>query len=1239
MTVTSLPMTVRALNLPAGLGANHRIVHHPMTTFQNTPGKTMRALRSTLLALLMLLAPIISIAQTFSISSGSGVSCSGLIEDTGGPSAQYGDNENFTFTICPDQPGNVIYLNWFVFNLSTQGPNADNLTIYDGDNTGETSLGTYTGTDLQGLIVSGTVFNTSGCLTLVWESNGSGTGDFAAGFNCTAPCANPTASATMNGPIPNLICQGATVEFDGSASTAQAGYNIVEYLWDFDDGTTDNTSGPIVSHTFDTAGEHVVQLYVTDDNGCTNLNLVDLQILVSTTPTFGITSDVETTCAGAMVTLVGQYQPTTWTGIPDANFGDGVFLPDDVGTPFTSTMTFEQFDAGQTLTDVNDLLSVCVEMEHTYMGDLVLQVICPNGQSVILHQQGGGFTYLGSPVDTDSNENPVPGDCWEYCWSPTATQGTWVAEAAAGNTTMAGTPAWNSLNPGTYTAVQPFTNLVGCPLNGDWTYQSTDLWGADNGFICSWSLNFDPSIIPEVTQFTPEIGADADSSFWQLPVPVDEVSANGDTVTFTLNDPGVHEFVYTVTDNFGCSYDTTIVITVNEPFLVDAGPDVTVCDGPVQLEASIVGSAGECVWTLEMEDSWGDGWNGAQLTVTMDGVSNTYTCTGSATTVQITVSPGAAITLNYSPGNWEGEVTYELLNDEGQVVFSAGPNPPTGLVWSGTATCGAVGGMIWSWSPPDGLSATDIADPTATVTSNTTYVVSAHVDGQPGCVATDTVMVLIDPSLDPGENSQYTICETEDAFDLIYALTGTPQPGGAWTLNGASVPNMFDPATGASGTYTYTVINASGCIATADLVLTVLPSDHPDCCGIADAGPDAVICALTHALSATVGNTGVGEWSGPPGYVFSDPGLAETLVTAPASGTATFYWTEDDGGTCFLIDSVAVTFSEPLQVQFTTTDAICYQACDGTAQATVSGGLAPVSLTWSSGATGPDAIGLCAGPYQLNIVDASGCALDSTIHITQPEQLFVDLVTEVQPWCHGDCNGSLTIEDPEAVQYSFDGGLTFTASATMAALCSGNYELAIQDVNGCIGTGVASVHDPAPVVAGFDFSPVPANINAPTIYFHSTSFQATSFLWDFAGLQTATGPTAAFTFSDREPGEYDVCLTAFNDNGCADTLCQKVVIDDVIFTYFPNAFSPNGDGHNDVWGMVYNIPDIAEFDLTVYDRWGRPVFQSTDPAQRWDGSFGGGGLVKEGVYVFEAKYRTISVDHMRELSGHVTVIY
>ena len=75
--------------------------------------------------------------------------------------------------------------------------------------------------------------------------------------------------------------------------------------------------------------------------------------------------------------------------------GGGLFIPDYVGSCFSAQMNVvdEPEEAG--------LSALHVNMEHSYLGDLVISFICPNGQSLTVHQQGGAGTYLGIPVDDD----------------------------------------------------------------------------------------------------------------------------------------------------------------------------------------------------------------------------------------------------------------------------------------------------------------------------------------------------------------------------------------------------------------------------------------------------------------------------------------------------------------------------------------------------------------------------------------------------------------------------------------------------------------------------------------------------------------------------------------------------------------------------------------------------------------------------------------------------------------------
>jgi len=181
--------------------------------------------------------------------------------------------------------------------------------------------------------------------------------------------------------------------------------------------------------------------------------------------------------------------PTGELALPD---GD---CPEDESQPcegFEDTVAAAGFSAGQTLNDLGDLLGICVNMEHSWMRDLVIYAECPNHTRVMLVDFAGhvgGEVFLGEPVDAD-DVGPTPGVGWDYCWTPTATDLPWIDYADAH-------PGEHTLHAGDYRSSQPLDAFVGCPLNGDWTLRVEDRWGVDNGFIFEWSVRFDPSIVED----------------------------------------------------------------------------------------------------------------------------------------------------------------------------------------------------------------------------------------------------------------------------------------------------------------------------------------------------------------------------------------------------------------------------------------------------------------------------------------------------------------------------------------------------------------------------------------------------------------------------------------------------------------------------------------------------------------------------------------------------------------------
>lgn len=890
------------------------------------------------------------------------------------------------------------------------------------------------------------------------------------------------------------------------------------------------------------------------------------------------------------------------------------------------------------------------------MGDLVVEISCPNGQSTILHQQGGGGTYLGGANDTDNNSNPVPGECWQYCWSDNATLASWAECAANGptpNVMQGGIPPNNALIPDTYSPVQPLSNLVGCPLNGTWSFTITDLWGIDNGFLCDWSINFNPAIIPDVTQFTPVLGTSTiDSAAWSGPF-VETPDPNAPLVAqAVLDEPGTFSYTFTVMDNFGCSYDTTLSLTIDPPMEIDAGPAIALCNDSVPMAGAITanGPSNDCEWTIEMYDSWGDGWNGAgAITVTVDGVSQNYSNLPSGGTTQIatiTVTNGSTMSVSYTTGLWNNENSFTIFDDQGNQVYASPTDPAAGLHWTGTGECGGAPPVTFAWTPTDGLA--DPSSPTSMVWVDmpTWYYLQVYLTGSPECAVVDSVLVSPPPNLDPGEDGVAITCISYGTFLMTDSLGGTPDLNGEWTLGNATLPAEFDPLAQGEGTFTltYTVTSDGGCTASAELQVTVLPDTDPSCCGVPDAGPDDFSCNLSYTLNATPGNTGVGVWSGPPGAVFADaqdPGTTVALAQG-MGGPHWLYWRENDGTFCNTVDSVLITFTDAIELAFTTTDAICNGHCDGTAQVVVTGGNAGngFSYDWSSGSMGTSTVtGLCAGTFELTVTDDNGCTGTNDFSIAEPELLQIDSLAATDVTCSGDCDGQVMVFDANAVAYSFDGGLEWGPSSLNEEACEGIQQVSIRDAAGCVANGSILVSGPPPVEAGFTWLPNPTNVDNPTVVFTNHSTGASTYEWDIAGLATSTAVNEQHTFSDRHPGTYRVCLTAYNANQCVDSVCHYAVVEDVLLTYVPNAFTPDADGVNDGFLMTTTIPVITTFELLIFDRWGKQVFKTNDPYEPWLGKQDNSGKVlPQGVYAYRIRYEVKGQDTMRELNGHVTLL-
>jgi gliding motility-associated-like protein len=99
-------------------------------------------------------------------------------------------------------------------------------------------------------------------------------------------------------------------------------------------------------------------------------------------------------------------------------------------------------------------------------------------------------------------------------------------------------------------------------------------------------------------------------------------------------------------------------------------------------------------------------------------------------------------------------------------------------------------------------------------------------------------------------------------------------------------------------------------------------------------------------------------------------------------------------------------------------------------------------------------------------------------------------------------------------------------------------------------------------------------------------------------------------------GEYFVVVTS--DKGCLSSETVQILWSGQDF-YLPNAFTPNGDGLNDSFAPLPRADYFGEYHLSIHNRWGELLFESSSPNKGWDGRFKGQ-LALEGVYIYRIVY-------------------
>lgn len=661
---------------------------------------------------------------------------------------------------------------------------------------------------------------------------------------------------------------------------------------------------------------------------------------------------------------------------------------------------------------------------------------------------------------------------------------------ASANASGGASPYTYLWQPGNFTT-QNITGLCA----GTWTVTATDANGCFSSstitfnnppqlLVAGVSNNVSCNSLCDGSASANAVGGTGSYSYLWLP---------GGQTTQTITNQCAGTYTCTIDDSLGC--DTTIMVTITEPTLITANASVTdanclLCDGVISTTAS--GGAGPLTYL----------WNPSAATTS--GISSL--CPG-LYTVTITDSTGCSTNTSIPVSNINGP-TLSTTNTSAN-CDSACDGTATTVVTGGT------GPFSYDWLP-----GTPTGDGTPAVTGLCADTIFVQVTDAVGCITIDQVIITDPPALQvvgfPQDASCNGIC---DGAANITVTGGTAGYTFLWAPGGQTTQNITGQC---AGSYTVDVTDANGCVETITVVIT-------------EPGPIALNVTSTNVVcNAQCNGTAQSNISGgtaPFTYSWSSGPIVPSIVNL-CPGTYTVNVTDING--CTSVDSVTISEPTALQQSVSFTDALCNGSCDGTASATVSGGVPGYLYMWSPGGqTTPGVNGLCAGAYSITSTDSNGCQIVNSVTILQPTAMVLSMGASAVS-CFGSCDGFASVNPSGGTPgYTYSWSPSGGTANTATALCSGTYTVSVTDNNGCIQTNTATVTTPVLLQANTSFtSPSCGNGSDGTAT--ATPIGGTGtylYLWAPGGQTTST-------ISGIPAGSYTV--TVRDANGCTDVQIVNV---------------------------------------------------------------------------------------------------
>ncbi|MBS1646275.1 MAG: gliding motility-associated C-terminal domain-containing protein [Bacteroidetes bacterium] len=696
---------------------------------------------------------------------------------------------------------------------------------------------------------------------------------------------------------------------------------------------------------------------------------------------------------------------------------------------------------------------------------------------------------------------------------------------------------------------------------------------------------------------------------WTGPNGFTSTSANPIISGATAAMAGTYSVTGTTGGTVTCVATTSVVVNPNVPPVVSS---TTICQG----NSGVLTASGAATYT------WNTGENTASVTKSP------------ASTTIYTVSSGAGACIAQSTA------TITVLANPTITV-----NTATICIGQQTATLTANGATSYLWSSgvaTNTFAITNGAVSTVTVVPNSTtpYFITGGV-GTCTTTATTTVTVNALPTLTTTPGS---MCAggTGTAIGATGANTYSWVP----TAN-LNNPNVANPTASPSATTVYTVsgTDANGCVNNSTALLTINPL------------PTFTVLAppvcIGNTLSITVSPATFANYS-IPAIPFNTATLPITMAATQAGSTMLSMIVTDANG-CVNAGTFTATVN-PLPTITATTAPVCI-GLSGMLNAAGAG--ATGSYAWSP-ATGLSATAgnpVYVTPfnttpisYTVTGTDANGCSNSGTVSLIVNALPVVSISPDTVKGCVPQCaTYTVNSNTPPAANNAYmwtypNGG---TATGISPTVCykvpgTGNVKVLYTDANGCQNTAWARIITYAIPKAEFDYEPKPVTILAPNVTFQNQSYNVMggplTYTWNFgdtlgdASISNQLSPQHLY----QNPGPHEVSLIVTSKNGCADTAVRTVVIENDFALYVPNAFTPNGDGKNEVFKAMGE--GVSDYVIYIYDRWGNQVFTSKDITEGWNGALHNhGSALQTDVYAWRISIRT--ADHKgHSYSGTVTLL-